>query len=60
MMIMMMMMMMMMILPQDLEVARQSVGALANLSEDTKTHKAVATCGGGKVMITLMKHEVRP
>lgn len=42
---------------KDVEVARQSVGALANLSEDTKTHPVIGTSGGGRVMISLMKHD---
>jgi hypothetical protein len=41
----------------DLEVARQSVGALANLSEDTKTHPVIGNSGGGRVMISLMQHD---
>jgi hypothetical protein len=41
----------------DLEVARQSVGALANLSEDTKTHSVIGGSGGGRVMISLLQHD---
>jgi len=41
----------------DLEVARQSVGALGNLSEDTKTHEVIGSSGGGKVMVALIKHD---
>jgi hypothetical protein len=37
-------------------VARQAVGALANLAEDIETHKYIAEQGGGRAMIGLLKH----
>jgi len=44
------------VLCRDVEVARQAVGALANLAEDVETHKYIAENGGGRAMIGLMRH----
>ena len=41
----------------DLEAARQSVGALANLAEDIETHAYIGAVGGGRCMIALMNHD---
>lgn len=38
------------------EVARQSVGALANLAEDVDTHEYIAKSGGGRCLSSLEKH----
>jgi len=41
---------------QDPEVARQAVGALANLAEDVNTHEYIAVAGGGRCLISLEVH----
>ena len=40
----------------DIEAARQSVGALANIGEDIETHEYIGKSGGGRCMIALMRH----
>ena len=41
----------------DGEVARQSVGSLANLAEDVDTHEYIARAGGGRCLISLENHD---
>ena len=41
----------------DLEVARQAVGALANLAEDVDTHEYIARAEGGKCLVALEGHD---
>lgn len=41
----------------DEDIARQSVGALANLAEDVNTHEYIARAGGSKCLISLEKHD---
>jgi len=42
----------------DAEVARQAVGALANLAEDVDTHEYIAKANGGKALVALQQHDV--
>jgi hypothetical protein len=41
----------------DHDVARQSIGALANLAEDVDTHEYIARAGGSKCLVSLEKHD---
>lgn len=41
----------------NLDVARQSVGALANLAEDVDTHEYIARAGGSSCLVSLERHE---
>ena len=40
----------------DSEIARQSLGALANLAEDVDTHEYIAKAGGGKCLVALQSN----
>ena len=40
----------------DIDVARQSLGALANLAEDVNTHEYIARAGGSRCLVSLEKH----